>query len=83
MCIRDRVNDEYFGYAYFARCCFELNKIDEYNDALDIAIKMNPKECIDALKDIYPENTQIEDYKKIKPIKNENISHNNSDIIIL
>ena len=44
---------------------------------------MNPKECIDALKDIYPENTQIEDYKKIKPIKNENISHNNSDIIIL
>lgn len=81
--IKYMVNDEYFGYAYFARCCFELNKIDEYNDALDIAIKMNPKECIDALKDIYPENTQIEDYKKIKPIKNENISHNNSDIIIL
>lgn len=54
-----------FGYGYLARCCYELNLLDEFNIYLRIGVERCPNECQDLLSDLYPENTAVEDYPNI------------------
>ena len=53
------------GFAYLARCCYELKKTEEYKQFLQIAIERNPRECQDVLSDLYPPETEIKDYPSI------------------
>ncbi len=53
------------GFAYLARCCYELKKTEEYKQFLQIAIERNPRECQDVLSDLYPPETEIKDYPNI------------------
>ena len=53
------------GFAYLARCCYELKKTEEYKQFLQIAIERNPRECQDVLSDLYPPGTDIKDYPSI------------------
>ncbi|WP_306303727.1 tetratricopeptide repeat protein [Prevotella dentasini] len=57
-----------FGYAYLARCCYELDKEAEYELWLKIAVGRNPEECAEVLSDLYPEGTMPEDYPGIPVI---------------
>lgn len=53
------------GFAYLARCCYELNKTEEYKQYLQLAIERNPVECQDVLSDLYPQGMAIKDYPSI------------------
>ena len=55
------------GYAVFARCCFELNKMDEYNRSLPEAISMDKEECKETLSELYPNDCKPIDYMKYQP----------------
>ena len=50
------------GYAYYARCCYELGDEVEFLDALKDAIRINPDEARQVLGDLYPEETDPKDY---------------------
>ncbi len=50
------------GFAYLARCCYELKKKKEYKTFLQKAVERNPEECIEVLADLYPEGTKPQDY---------------------
>lgn len=50
------------GFAYLARCCYELKKEKEYRLFLQKAVERNPEECIEVLADLYPEGTRPQDY---------------------
>lgn len=50
------------GFAYLARCCYELKKEKEYRTYLQKAVERNPEECIEVLSDLYPEGTNPQDY---------------------
>jgi tetratricopeptide (TPR) repeat protein len=66
------------GYAYYARCCFELDSMREYLLALKTAVMKNPDEARAILGDLYPEGTNPEDYLSMPPVppeSDENIPH--------
>ncbi len=56
-----------FGYAYYARCCYELGKMDEFPAALEAALRKNPDECKDILGDLYPPGTTPFNYPSLTP----------------
>lgn len=57
------------GYAYLARCCYELGKPEqEYQRYLKIALERSVDDCREALADIYPPDMAPEDYPKLPPL---------------
>lgn len=65
--ILPEMDDEWdMGFAYLARCCYEMKKKKEYRTYLKIAIERNPEECIELLSDLYPEGTNPQDYPAFK-----------------
>jgi hypothetical protein len=50
------------GYAYLARCCYELKLEDEFKKYLAVAIKRNPDESVDLLADLFPDGTDPNNY---------------------
>lgn len=68
------------GYAYFARCCFELGKMDEYKEILVIALHKNIEECTEVLGELYPSNTLPKDFPKLTPIAKQHLTHNNDEL---
>jgi len=50
------------GWGYYARCCYELDKPQEYQMALKQAIENCPDEAKSILSDLYPEGTDVKDY---------------------
>lgn len=52
------------GIAYYARCCYDVGHMDEYKEALAVAVRENPYETRQVLGDLYPEGTEPEDYLK-------------------
>lgn len=50
------------GYAYLARCSYELNKMSTYKWAVGKAVEKNPEEARYVLNDLYPDGTEPEDY---------------------
>ena len=56
-------DDEWdIGFAYLARCCYELKKEKEYKQFLRKAVERNPEECVEVLSDLFPEGTSPQDY---------------------
>ncbi|MBW4897507.1 tetratricopeptide repeat protein [Prevotella denticola] len=56
-------DDEWdIGFAYLARCCYELKKEKEYKLFLRKAVERNPEECVEVLSDLFPEGTSPQDY---------------------
>lgn len=52
----NRVDDNWIdGYAYMARCCYEMGEKDEYSTYLDIAMEKNPDEVKSIFADLDPE----------------------------
>lgn len=66
------------GYAYYARCCYELGLMDEYDRILGIAIKKNLVETKNLLADLYPENSKPETYPLLTPIPRKGKADNNT-----
>lgn len=54
--------DEADGYAYKALICYDLRRYDEFLDNLKIACEVNPKECMMALKQMFPDDLEPKDY---------------------
>jgi LMP1 len=54
------------GFAYLARCCYELKLKKEFNIYLRQAVERNPEESIEVLSDLYPEGTSPQDYPNIR-----------------
>ena len=54
------------GFAYLARCCYELKLKKEFNIYLRQAVERNPEESIEVLSDLYPEGTSPQDYPSIR-----------------
>ena len=50
------------GYAYLASCCKELNKEDEYAEALKKACEKNPDEVKSILGENFPQDLDRADY---------------------
>ncbi|GAY27598.1 lipopolysaccharide assembly protein LapB [Prevotella sp. MGM1] len=50
------------GYAYMARCCWDMKKADEFLYYLKIAVKRNPKEAENVLSNIFPKDIKPENY---------------------
>ncbi|MCR5076953.1 MAG: hypothetical protein K6A82_02825 [Prevotella sp.] len=60
------LSDEWdIGFAYLARCCYELKRKEEYREYLNTAVERNPEECREVLSDLYPEGTNPQDYPTI------------------
>ena len=60
------MEDEWdIGFAYLARCCYELKLKEEFKIYLQQAVERNPEESIEVLSDLYPEGTNPQDYPKI------------------
>ena len=60
--LSDTSADWDIGYAYLARCCYELKKKKEFKKYLLIAIERNPEECLEVLSDLYPQGTDPKNY---------------------
>ena len=54
------------GYAYYARCCYELGHENLFPDALKLAVLKNSAEARLVLADLYPEGTLPIDYPNIE-----------------
>lgn len=52
------------GYAYFAACCYDLGKTDEFMQCLKTATGHSPKELQMLLGKLFPEGMKPEDYYK-------------------
>ncbi len=64
----NRVPDDWTdGYAYQARCCYELGEMDEFRKYVTIAVEKNPEEAKSMLADLYPEDATPADYLKALP----------------
>lgn len=50
------------GYAYFAVCCYELNRKEEFLYILKKAAKYAPKETKTMLGDLFPKEMKVENY---------------------
>ena len=57
------------GFAYLARCCYELKLKKEFKIYLQQAVERNPEESILMLSDLYPEGTSPQDYPYISIFK--------------
>ena len=66
------------GYAYYARCCYELGLMDEYDRILGIAIKKNLVETKNLLADLYPEDSKPEAYPLLTPTPRKGKADNNT-----
>lgn len=55
------------GFGYMARCCFELGKMDDYNNVVALAVKINPTEAQSLLGDLYPDGTPPAEYPNLTP----------------
>ena len=60
--LSDTSADWDIGYAYLARCCYELKKKKEFKKYLLIAIERNPEECLEVLSELYPQGTDPKNY---------------------
>jgi hypothetical protein len=59
----DIVNEAWTdGYSYFAACCLELGKDEEYADALRKACDKNPSEVKSVLGDELPPDLNTSEY---------------------
>lgn len=64
----NRTSDEWTdGYAYMARCCYELDEKEECRKYLAIAVEKNPDEASSMFADLYPEDATPADYLKTDP----------------
>lgn len=52
------------GYAYFAACCYDLGKTNEFLQSLDSAAKYSPKELKFLIGKLFPEGMEPKDYYK-------------------
>lgn len=50
------------GYAYYARCCYELGHQELFQEALRTAVSKNPEEARLVLADLYPPGTPPHQY---------------------
>lgn len=50
------------GYAYFAACCYELNKKDDFLDSLQKAVMYTPDETKALLGKLFPDEMPPKDY---------------------
>ena len=50
------------GYAYMALCCYDLKRDKEFLNYLQIACRVNPKECKMVLSHLFPEDLAPEKY---------------------
>lgn len=50
------------GYAYFAACCYDLDKQHEFLDSLEKAVRYSPKEAERLLGKLFPEGMKPKDY---------------------
>jgi len=66
------------GYAHYARCCYELGLMDEYDRILGIAIKKNLIETKNLLADLYPEDSKPETYPLLTPTPRKGKADNNT-----
>ena len=57
------------GYAYYARCCYELGLMEEYYKVLSVAIKKNLAETKELLADLYPKNCKPVNYNQFTPMQ--------------
>ena len=52
------------GYAYFAACCYDLGRADEFLQCLKIASEHSPSELKALLEKLFPEGMEPKDYYK-------------------
>ncbi len=60
----DIYSDMTDGYAYFAACCYDLGKTDEFLQSLEIAAKHSPLELKTLLEKLFPEGMDPKLYHK-------------------
>lgn len=53
---------------YLARCCFDLDKKEEYKKYLRMSLSYSPTETFTILSELYPNGTSPEDYLNIEPV---------------
>lgn len=73
------------GYAYFAVCCYELKKKEEFLYILKKAAEYAPKETKIMLGDLFPNETKVENYyqymyEKLNK-KNDNTEQKNDNAV--
>jgi LMP1 len=66
------------GYAYYARCCYELGLMEEYYKVLNVAIKKNLAETKELLADLYPKNCKPVNYNQFTPMQRKRKTDENT-----
>lgn len=70
--------DYHAGWGCLARCCYELDKMDEYKACLRQAVRLCPDEAETCLSDLYPGGLDVSLYPVSEPKKKEKNDNNNN-----